>query len=124
MQNQVVVFVVGAEWGGVCTAAGNQGHFLLVVVAAVVVVVEVVRVSDDIIKTGSGWFGSLLVSSTGASNRTGLTQLDEGNGKKQTKRMKRHRNETLGMLHTGQKMWVKGDSNGKELEEKAMRESG
>lgn len=40
------------------------------------------RVSDDIIVTGFGWFASLLISSTGASNWTGFTQLwgTEGQG--------------------------------------------
>lgn len=36
------------------------------------------RVSDDVIMTGFGWFASLLMSSTGASNRTFLTQLRDG----------------------------------------------
>lgn len=35
------------------------------------------RISDDIIMTGFGRFASLLVSSTGASNRTFTTQLSD-----------------------------------------------
>lgn len=35
------------------------------------------RVSDDIIMTGFGWFASLLMSSTGASNWTFTTQLGD-----------------------------------------------
>lgn len=35
------------------------------------------RISDDIIMAGFGWFASLLVSGTGASNRTFTTQLSD-----------------------------------------------
>lgn len=60
------------------------------------------RISDDIIMAGFGWFASLLVSGTGASNWTFTTQLSD-RGERERKREKsvwrRNRREECSQPH-------------------------